>query len=1356
MKACFQTVLLFLFSTLIAFQVNAGEYEFGSFDTSACSSLVVFESENEDENDIYNAKSGCEITFKNTFSTKPIVFLMPTIPSVNPDNDAPQSLALLDVTKKSFSVAQVVAPFYKSLYLTHKKMPEIAYLAIEPGETTFSNGHKVYAERVKIRNYLAHGKRTNPAYKYINISSKAPFISESPVVLSEVQTRENKRWLTTAITSVSEKGFNLGLELTRVNIKDIEIEDEETVGYLVSTPHIGETQGYDYEFSIANIASNSGKNKPLEYSCNSLLSLSNENYKKPPYVIAGKLERKGGHGGWLRHCSSSLSHVSIVFDEDVPDEKSKDQRSHTNERIGFLAFSKKPSSPSLTDDYCEYFPSVAQSYNKIKSMFVRMGSEFPPFFKINTDTRYQLGFTQKLDQGGDKDKSCQNTNQKWNCDINGEYSKLYEMPEMPPYTNIPSGQFRCDSVPEQYKDQCIELKEIDGIDPFKLEPNKNYLKVELQENTRTLLRGGIYKIHYLYAHQRSNIEVAEGETAIIYVEKAEIGGVINKSGKPENLYIFGTSDDGDVTEYQFKASITAYSSTEITAYIYSKGNVILSANYDDKYNGNYESRLTTLRGAITARNLRIDSETKIIGDGICLNPPPSEDLILEIIPNEHYSLTCDDLLVTFNVKNEDGKLANNFNGIVSVSTDISSEGLAHWSLPSDDSVSFDAYMPIDVTIKNGQGRLRLHSPNYIGNIKVTGKAEDPSITNDVEGNYTFVPFKFGFTPSPVKIIAGKPISVTISALACNDGTSSVATGYSGNKELTIGTTFIAPREIGNGNIEIRKSNGHSWKTKYETLDFSAGVAEFDLRYPDAGKVSLSVSDPKCSLETGCDSELTSGTDDEYDGWELLQGSVEVHARPWTFAVCPKNKDGEYVKADGTSSSGEGFVAAGDKFDVDVKPIVWRSAGSETADINTLYSNSIDLCESVITPNFFKAGAPAARVELSIPSDHSITPVNGKPGELQGITVKEHTETLTYADLSWSEVGSVRLQVDAKAPYLAMTINQGYRHLGRFYPKFLELQPNSFTYPDGHNEFAYLSQPFNANVLINAKNALGEQVENYNGFVSDFQAEVSLMAYEYPSLNSLNDRFSYHHITRSTDQSFKGRWNSDIEQVWLLERKSVTKTPLTTVEDGPWNDSNSRWGGYISSHHDPIFIRNTVTGVTDDVDSKQVAHFETTPNLHYGRMVLSDAISMFDKPVTIPLKIEHWNGTEFVTHGDDSGSKYNSNYFCKVALHPTGAENESILTANKIDNVTLGKSDKIEAHPNLSKPDDYKKQQTRFWLRIANDAPVDIGCSQDNKEYQPWLTYNWRELGDEDPSAVVTFGVYRGNDRIVYRGEKGLN
>ncbi|WP_318436974.1 DUF6701 domain-containing protein [Photobacterium leiognathi] len=1317
MKACFQTLLLFLFSTLIAFQVNAGEYEFGHYEYSAT-----------DKCHLSNSVNGCTIQFKKQYSQTPLVFLMPTIPANNPDADRPQTVSLLNVTKDSFTIKQFAAPLDDDIKLNKELMMSISYFVMEPGELTLDDGHKIYAGFINTGKYAGDGEDSKPAYENVNINGFS--FSESPIVLSEVQTRNNNRWFTSAVHNITATQLKLGLEITRVERDDVPDDDEsfpktEKIAYLVSDPASGLSGGYQYEFTKVIVPRSSGKT-PLKSVCDRSHGFQ-QRYDSLPFVIGGKLERKGGQGGWLRRCALTDKDVSFVIDEDIPDGVGIGKRSHTSEQIGFMAFAKKTNSPPATGDYCELFPNAVQSHNKNRSLLYISSKAH---IERNLDKRYELGFKSFTDYTYPKGKTCRNENgavkDHWQCTLNEDLIVEPFKGDLP--VNI-------DGINVSYDANGVHDIASDGHE---------FGNVVLAPNAKVRFASGIYKIKKLELQNSAKIIINNDDVVVIYVDKIDSQGKINvvekngiyQLGKPESLFIFGVNEDGDVTP-DFNGngpSLMFRTFSEVSAYIYSKGNI--------KFSNNNVNEISLI-GAVTARNLRLDSNTKLVGGGACLTPP-EDNFILEIEPETAFSLTCDYLSVTFRVKKEDGTLADTYSGSVSVTTNITESGKASW-FPIDSDTSYqDVSEETSVNIVNGIGQLRLKSHDYIGNITVAGKLDNSPSTNIVKGSYTFVPFKFGFEPSPVKVIAGKPTVVKIKALACENDEATVATGYSGNKRLSISSAFLQPSTKGNGDLEL-KALSSDWQNQQETFSFLNGVAEFSLRYPDAGIVDLKLADPKCSISNGCDILPSDTLPKSFADWTQLEGSVEVHARPWTFAVCPDKQ------SNGTSSSGDGFVAAGDPFKVIVKPLVWQG-GSETDPIQT----TDELCSAQTTQNFFKSDAPIADVELSIPNTASVTPVDGKPGVLRGTARKSHTDELVFSDLSWSEVGSVRLQADAKAPYLAMTINQGYRHLGRFYPKFLELQPNSFTYPDGHNEFAYLSQPFNTDLMIKAKNALGEQVENYNGFVSDFQAEVSLMAYEYPSLNSLNDRFSYHHITRSTEQSFKGRWNSDIEQVWLLERKSVTKTPLTTVEDGPWNDSNSRWGGYISSYHDPIFIRNTTTDVTDDVDSKQVAHFETTPNLHYGRMVLSDAISMFDKPVTIPLKIEHWNGTEFVTHGDNSGSKYNSNYFCKVALHPTGAENESILTANKIDNVTLGKSDKIEAHPNLSKPDDYKKQQTRFWLRIANDAPVDIGCSQDNKEYQPWLTYNWRELGDEDPSAVVTFGVYRGNDRIVYRGEKGLN
>ncbi|PSV37577.1 MSHA biogenesis protein MshQ [Photobacterium sp. GB-27] len=1328
MRLCLKLINVLFFSLFFAWQAHSAQYEFGTFDTSTCSSFILPESANS-----YEDQSGCVVRLKKTYATKPLVFLMPTIPSDNPDNDAPQTLALLNVTKKSFSVAQIVAPLSNSYSLSRNQMPVISYLVIEEGVTTFEDGHRVLAGSVNTKRYSADGKRSSPAYERVDLSSYSSLLSESPIVLSEVQTKNNERWLTTATKNISSMGFDLGLEITRVNKRDIDVEEHEKIGYLVSVPNIGETNGYDYEFSSGDIVSNSGKLKPLQYTCNTPINLR-QTYTTVPNFIAGKLQRQGGQGGWVRQCKKSLTQVSFVVDEDIPPWTYIGQRAHIKEKVGFFAFAKKP----LANNICKYFLSPAQTWQGNSDPSLRIGKDSRLINTVEIKNKRYVGFRQEsinnyLDKGCD-DSPC-NENQYL-------IVKKENKPQLPSFKENKSNnvfdagkQIEPEIPYSEYKNLSVRGGSITLNKEMKIET------LSLDSNSQLTLKTGTYWIDSFIVNG-SRIVIPENNKVVIYTRGYSFnhtsgtnGALINVDGSPDNLVIYAYNEPPTST-LLFKDFNAVSNSSIVKALIYSEKKTYLSNN-------------AIVYGSVTINQIELINKSKIIGESECFDPKP-DNYILDIEPSTAFSLTCDYLPVTFSVKNEDGTLADSYSGSVSVTTNISTAGKASWFPINSETPYKDVSEVADVSIKNGVGQLRLKSHDYIGNIAVKGQLNNAPSTNTVNGRYTFVPFKFDISPSPIKVIAGKPReNIKVKALACKNDQVTIATGYQGDKPLVMTSTFLQPASQGNGDLQIKAMNS-DWQTSQETFSFDKGLATFALKYTDAGIVGLNLADPNCSLSTGCD---IFSTDDElpteFGSWKQLEGSVEVHARPWTFAVCPDKH------SDGTSLSGDGFVAAGDPFKVIVKPLVWQG-GSEAEPIQT----TDELCSAQTTQNFFKSDAPIADVELSIPNTASVTPVDGKPGVLRGTVRKSHTDELVFSDLSWSEVGSVRLQADAKAPYLAMTINQGYRHLGRFYPKYLEIQPNSFVYPDGHgvggNSFAYLSQPFSTNVLINAKNALGEQVDNYNGFIPDYQAEVALIAYEYPSLNSLNDRFSYHHITRSTEQSFKGRWNSDIEQVWLLERKSVAKTPLTTVEDGPWNDSNSRWGGYISSHHDPIFIRNTATGVTDEVDSKQVAPFETTPNLRYGRMVLDDAISPFDQPVSLPLKIEYWDGSEFQTHTDDSGSTYNSNYYCKKALHPVDGSNTSILTTNVTGKVSVGESDEIEAHPQLSPPANYKKQQTRFWLRIATNTPSNIGCSQTNKKHQPWLTYNWRELGDEDPSAIVTFGVYRGSDRIVYRGEKGLN
>ena len=158
---------------------------------------------------------------------------------------------------------------------------------------------------------------------------------------------------------------------------------------------------------------------------------------------------------------------------------------------------------------------------------------------------------------------------------------------------------------------------------------------------------------------------------------------------------------------------------------------------------------------------------------------------------------------------------------------------------------------------------------------------------------------------------------------------------------------------------------------------------------------------------------------------------------------------------------------------------------------------------------------------------------------------------------------------------------------------------------------------------------------------------------------------------------------------------------------------------------------------------------------YGRMVLDDVSGVFEQPLTMPLKVEYWNGDQFTINVDDSRSGFNSNLSCKQMIYDTSKPHDKAHFISTSGDVNYGKSYALKVSPGVAENDPYLKQQWRFWIRIAYQAATDIGCSENNKQYQPWLTFNWRGVGDEDPSGLVTFGSYRGNDRIIYRSETAV-
>ena len=170
---------------------------------------------------------------------------------------------------------------------------------------------------------------------------------------------------------------------------------------------------------------------------------------------------------------------------------------------------------------------------------------------------------------------------------------------------------------------------------------------------------------------------------------------------------------------------------------------------------------------------------------------------------------------------------------------------------------------------------------------------------------------------------------------------------------------------------------------------------------------------------------------------------------------------------------------------------------------------------------------------------------------------------------------------------------------------------------------------------------------------------------------------------------------------------------------------------------------------------QGQEFPTALNARYGRLTIMDVGGNTGQKLTVPLQVEYWDGTQFVVNDDDSGSSYLGEAYCVQGVWPDASSSASLTTESVTRSVKDGLPNGSAAQL-FATQSTGEREQVRLWLRSDDAIPTDLTTSNCNgsAKLQPWLNYKWRgdDKGDEIPSAVITFGTHRGNDRIIFRGE----
>lgn len=1333
--------------------------------------------------------SSCVINFKNNY-TDALIFLMPSYANDH-WNDAPSTLRVISIKNGSNGnarIRQYFAPYNhkaltlvspglcngKNWCLTKQPMKNISYFVIENGaDINLGSKGRIIARSVTTNKYIRYKQSVSSSNSnYISTNSLVGTnnLNEYGVIAESQQVNsinnqlppngifENQiikkysfdflgffnkyynytNYWYTPLVDKEKNGFYLSLDQGETVInKDYNgyyNKDYQKVGYLL-VKGSGQYKGLLFSLGTDETPNTLGNNKkykgfgnvtvPPQRQCDDLVSVPNSNkFKNKPLIIASKNSRNGSDGGIFRLCKlestdtkSGLNKIKVSFvtDEDLNEPRRGDEdeacggqdcieRRHANESYGFMAFQQ-----AVDSETCELFPGPAQSWNSIDSELE--GSHNISIIGAPViNGQYHLGFSEIENSSGGVNKFCNGKE----CFSAQGYSSLY------------ANKLTLDSWP--------------GIDDgyftlLSIKPSKK----EYWFKTLSLTRNEIAKFPNGSVIHTQDFSVGTNST------------LSSQSNNPDDLIIYVHGEKGPWN----RDFIDIVKGAQVHALIYSERELKMSY-------GNNINEITRLVGAITAPDIEMvgsylnpNLKSEIIGQSACFESTPSYTLTLS---PDITSTLCDSKKITFNVNSTN---SDTYNGIASFTLTSTSSG--EWSTTEDFTSGVTQFNSgshtYKINIKNNHTAIWLRSDG-VATVNINASIENNTVTATGEYKFSMADdVYFSMTNKQENIIAGKTFNTVITAKICGVGNKAkTLTQYTGNKYLTLKTDYIHPitpavDTSDDGKIttpiKVEVITGETGgATDHLNIKFDKGVSSpLTLQYREAGVIQWQVTDPDFTFSKKL---ISTASDVKKISTQSLNvnGVLDINSRPWTFAICPLTFNGknEYRLANGTSKGGEAYTAAGHSFDVLLKPLVWQKDITGVLDV----SNQ-DYCSASVTKNFLVAGSPA--LGDGVISQYSIhSPDNGNKGvfHLGQITKEPTLNGLLVKGNTWSEVGSLWLQVGLNN-YLGMNIDPSKRHIGRFFPAYLALDAdNTFVLPPLNQQFTYMNQPFSAGFRIFAFNKQNLKVKNYYLFDDGLKSEMQLMVMangkdlisRYQPL-LIKDNAKIWKASSNNKKDAYSVFNYAAEGNAKFLRHYIDGLSTTSKEDGPYPDWQLR-----------VKQTSTPDGVTwqDKSESELIG----TNDLRYGRMALQDAAGDIGKSLTIPLRVEYWNGAEFVTNSDDSASKFDGANYCRQILIQEPVPH----IAN--DPTTSGTGTVTTGQPLLNQltanPDGDFKQQIRFWQQLSvltkptqiTDTPQ-IKCVNSTSN-QPWLSYNWRGLGDEDPSATVTFGVYHGNNRIIYRGE----
>jgi len=586
--------------------------------------------------------------------------------------------------------------------------------------------------------------------------------------------------------------------------------------------------------------------------------------------------------------------------------------------------------------------------------------------------------------------------------------------------------------------------------------------------------------------------------------------------------------------------------------------------------------------------------------------------------------------------------------------------------------------------------------------------------DDTEGNLVFSPNGFTVTASPLAVPFLGVVDTTIPAqtaasnfplylaaygITPTDPVCGIIEAYTGAKNLKFWSTYNNP---GTGTLPVTVNTVNAFADETtanagstQPVTFTNGQATITVDYADVGQITLAMKDDSVTAD------LPTG----------IRGTSDIFVvKPADFILSAIERSSDNFANPGTAidENSATFMAAGDTFSVTVTAV--NALGNPTPNYG---QESIP--ESVLlTPALVAAGAA---------NNPAIAFTTGFDGFIVGID--------TGNDFRWDEVGIITLTPSvADSDYLGSGDVTGTTsvNIGRFYPDHFITSTIDGSFANtctSGTAFTYLGEDFgylgNPTITATATSAVNTTTANYTGPWA--KLTIAGISLGYPTDD--NSQLDENGVLAIGVTATAG----------TLARVDNNNGSLTFTLGGASADNFAyeRSAGQIPPFTSDLTI--SLTAVNDGEASANDTPRNINPigNLQrFGRAYTQDAYgTMSQVGDSLLMPVNSWffdASSNWALNTDDSCSSY-SYTKTDTSITATTAPASPVTLTNGTGNLTL--------------------------TLTGTGNPG--GSSIINTVWPDWLQYDYDAVDqlldsnfyDDNPSAIATFGIFRGDDRYLY-------